>query len=76
MGSFPPKIFKGIALTSKNYGTIKFRRKNSQIFSKTRIDTDTSSRHSEDLFTSREITTEISTKVNIGCHALGLIVCS
>ena len=34
------------------------------MFSKTRIDTDTSSRHSEDLFASREITTEISTKVN------------
>ena len=76
MYSYQPKNFKGRPLTSKNYGTIKFRRKNSQIFSKTRIDTDTSSRHSEDLFTSREITTEISTKVNIGCHALGLIVCS
>ena len=38
------------------------------IFSKTRIDTDASSRHSEDLFASREVTTEISTKVNIDIH--------
>ena len=40
------------------------------IFSKTRIDTDASSRHSEDLFASREVTTEISTKVNIDIHVL------
>ena len=38
------------------------------IFSKTRIDTDASSRHSEDLFASREVTTEISTKVNTDIH--------
>ena len=40
------------------------KRSKTSIFSKTRIDTDASSRHSEDLFASREITTEISTKVN------------